>query len=242
MIDVDLISSTHVNFRMSASKEEDAPQKASRMPHITALNAESAIKLLDACAFPERKGDVDSIARRKRVADVEAAAPFVHRRPNRFTHLTGISRLRKEKARSQKRQKSQPFYELLKEKGSQTASMKDGEGPSSSTYQPFSLPQLLNRLSTFSRSTYTISTENNPSFCPLNMALHGWLQDDHTTQDEVVCITCRSQWNVRQQHINDDGKVQQESREALQASHLTFCPWKLRSSSGMSMKSVWRFI
>ncbi|ORX35578.1 C3HC zinc finger-like-domain-containing protein [Kockovaella imperatae] len=98
-------------------------------------------------------------------------------------------------------------------------------GPSG-CYAPYSHLSLLNRLQTYTTSTFST---HPPPLSPVTLALHGWRNDGRET---LTCDACQGSWNLLALEEIRDGNVRAEVArrlgKGLQTRHLPSCPWRAK--------------
>jgi hypothetical protein len=178
----------------------------------TMSDAAIAIKNLDRLAFQSTSdADRQRPAKIVRVADVDSVQAA--RTRSHFSRLSGLDSLHRERARSRRSTRSKGASQ------NETSAIKERM---SSTYRPLSLDQLLERLTTFTISSYSNKPVSKALLGPLGMAMNGWLHASGQKRDEVVCVTCTAQW-----HVTSD-----VAETCVKEEHEGWCPWRIRSCHG----------
>lgn len=103
------------------------------------------------------------------------------------------------------------------------------------TYQPTSLPALLERIATYRLTTF--SPSKPPSLSALSCALHGWIHTP-STRERVQCVTCGHGVVLLPPTAGDGAwsspagqRLRQEYERQVSGqgqAHAEACPWKLR--------------
>ena len=103
------------------------------------------------------------------------------------------------------------------------------------TYQPTSLPALLERIATYRLTTF--SPSKPPSLSALSCALHGWIHTP-STRERVQCVTCGHGVVLLPPTVGDSAwsspagqRLRQEYERQVSGqgqAHAEACPWKLR--------------
>lgn len=109
--------------------------------------------------------------------------------------------------------------------------------PPPPSYQPTSLPALLERISTYRLATF--SPSKPPSLSALSCALHGWVHTP-STRERLQCVTCGNGVVVLPPSAGDGAwsspagqRLRQEYERQLGGqghgqAHAESCPWRLR--------------
>ncbi|PWN35671.1 uncharacterized protein FA14DRAFT_160718 [Meira miltonrushii] len=205
-----------------------------------------AIKKLDRFAFYGTLAEEyreEPLAKIQKVSDVvDEIGSETRNKPSRFSRLTGIAQLHREKAR-QRRQSRTSLRRSAKSDNTQKTTLNNER---SSTYRPFSLDMLLERLSTFSISTYSNKPDAARLLSPLGMASNGWIHGAGQGRDEVSCVTCAAAWKV-EAPSNSTSKEEQatvwkEKEKDVREKHEEWCPWRIRSCSPSLYKAPIRSV
>lgn len=205
-----------------------------------------AIKKLDRFAFYGTLAEEyreEPLAKIQRVSDVvDEIGSETRNKPSRFSRLTGIGQLHREKAR----QRRQSRTSLRKSAKSDNSSISTLNNERSSTYRPFSLDMLLDRLSTFSISTYSNKPDSARLLSPLGMASNGWRHGEGQGRDEVMCVTCAAAWKVEAPSTSTPREEQatawKEKEMNVREKHEEWCPWRIRSCSPSLYKAPIRSV
>lgn len=139
--------------------------------------------------------------------------------------MSGLSHLYRERAR-QRRKSRAALHESNASKKEQVKQLEQA-----ATFQPFSLALLLERLATFSISTYSSKPEECRKLDPVNLAMQGWRHASGKERDVMTCLTCQAEWKA-----SVEGIVDQKDRiaawkqidDSVPSKHLHWCPWRLR--------------
>lgn len=112
---------------------------------------------------------------------------------------------------------------------------KPSEALPPATYQPTSLPALLERIATYRLTTF--SPSKPPSLSALSCALHGWIHTP-STRERVQCVTCGHGVVLLPPTAGDGAwsspagqRLRQEYERQVSGqgqAHAEACPWKLR--------------
>lgn len=219
--------------RLRSTSNDQEAQSISNANHVSLSEAMIAIKRLDRFAFygtlAEQHHD-EPLAKIQRVSDVvDEMESQASSRPSRFSRLTGIGQLHREKAR-QRKQSRTSMRRTTTLNGLNNTSINNER---SSTYRPLSLDMLLERLSTFSISTYSNKPESARLLSPLGMASNGWRHGEGQGRDEIVCVTCTATWKVevssRSTTKEEQTSLWIEAEKDVREKHKEWCPWKIRS-------------
>lgn len=205
-----------------------------------------AIKKLDRFAFYGTLAEgyrEEPKTKLQRVSDIlDEIGSETRNKPSQFSRLTGIGQLHREKARQ--RRQSRTF--LRKSGKSDKTTKATFNNERSSTYRPFSMDMLLERLSTFSISTYSNKPDSARLLSPLGMASNGWLHGESQERDEVVCVTCAAAWQVEVplgSASNEEQATLWKTKEKdVREKHEEWCPWRIRSCSPSLYKAPIRSV
>lgn len=99
------------------------------------------------------------------------------------------------------------------------------------TYQPFSLPLLLKRLSTYSVSTYSHKPSSCKNLNAVTLAMQGWYHESGHERDVITCATCKAQWKVQiaeKLSHEEQAAAWQILDQSILSKHVQWCPWRLR--------------
>jgi hypothetical protein len=211
----------------AAANVNGGEPSTSAYSHISRASATKAIQYLDSYAFPDTLSTFNNVVapvKRRKVADVDTDASTIPR--SRFSNLAGLSHVHRERARQRRSERLAAVQHYGKREEQQVKS---------NTYQPFSLPLLLERLSTFSVSTYSTKPDSCKRLGPVALAGQGWKHSIGRERDFISCVTCQAEW--RAAIANDISPKEREAAwkgadEAVGSKHLHWCPWRLRGCHG----------
>ncbi|GAA5985713.1 hypothetical protein JCM10908_007083 [Rhodotorula pacifica] len=120
---------------------------------------------------------------------------------------------------------------------------KPSEAPPPASYQPTSLPALLERIATYRLTTF--SPSKPPSLSALACALHGWVHTP-STRERIQCVTCGNGMVLLPPSAGDGAwsspagqRLRQEYERQVSdrgQAHAETCPWRLRPCA----KSLYR--
>ena len=222
------VSSVSASASASTSAlPSDAEPSTAAFSHISRASAAEAIQHLDRYAFPDTlpTSAVSSLKRRK-VSDV------VESRASRFSNLAGLSQLHRERARLRRSERLAASSCSGKGRGKAKG---EEEAKLATSFQPFSLSLLLQRLSTFSMSTYSTKPAACAALGPVALAMRGWMHTSGRERDVLTCATCQAEWKAEVRGGLSDMEREQAWKtveESIQSRHLAWCPWRLRGCHG----------
>ncbi|MCO5589614.1 hypothetical protein L7F22_043582 [Adiantum nelumboides] len=226
-----------------SSGQQDSSNSNSH--HVSLSEAIIAIKKLDRFAFYGTLAEEDReepLTKIQRVSDiVDEIGSETKNKPSRFSRLTGIGQLHREKARQRRQSRTS-----LRRTANDTVKATTFNNERSSTYRPFSLDMLLERLSTFSISTYSNKPDSERLLSPLGMASNGWMHGEGQERDEVICVTCAAAWKV-DAPLGSTSKEEQstfwkDKEMDVREKHEDWCPWRIRSCSPSLYKAPIRSV
>jgi Rsm1-like/C3HC zinc finger-like len=229
---------------MEAVSNGQQDPSSSNSHHVSLSEAIIAIKKLDRFAFYGTLAEEyreEPLTKIQKVSDiVDEIGSETKNKPSRFSRLTGIGQLHREKSR----QRRQSRTSLRKTTNDTVKATFNNER--SSTYRPFSLDLLLERLSTFSISTYSNKPDSARLLSPLGMASNGWMHGEGQERDEVICVTCTANWKVEAPLGSTSKEAQftfwKDKEMDVREKHEDWCPWRIRSCSPSLYKAPIRSV
>lgn len=205
------------------SRSNEAGPSTSAYSHISRASAAKAIQYLDSYAFPSTfpSSSISSLKRRK-VSEVDSGS---NQNASHKSSMTGLSHLYRERAR-QRRKSKVTFSEANTNKKEQVNKVEQ-----SASFQPFSLSLLLERLATFSISTYSSKPGECRKLDPVTLAMQGWKHSSGKERDMLTCATCQAEWKAAiPAEVNQRDRIVawKEVDDSVPSRHLHWCPWRLR--------------